>query len=78
MKKNDLLLILLIICTAAAAVVTGALKVPSDQEGTFKALFVSEETYNNNIKDKEKIAFDGTALRFEGSVVPCIYSSVHG
>ena len=70
MKKNDLLLILLIICTAAAAVVTGALKVPSDQEGTFKALFVSEETYNNSIKDKEKIAFDGTALRFEGSVVP--------
>ena len=39
MKKNDLLLILFIICTAAAAVVTGALKVPSDQEGTFKALF---------------------------------------
>jgi len=70
MKKNDLLLFLLIMLTAAAAVVTSALRVPSDQEGTFKALFVSAEEYEGSIKGKEKIPFDGTVLRFEGSMVP--------
>ena len=70
MKRDDLQLILMILTTAALAAVVIALSDPFERNGSVKASFVSEQTYEECTKGKEKTVFDPSILRFMGEEVP--------
>ena len=65
----------MILTTAALAAVVIALSDPFERNGSVKASFVSEQTYEECTKGKEKTVFDPSILRFMGEEVPYDLSS---